>query len=375
MSDYGRMLRDPARLAAYERALTAVLRPGMRVLDLGAGTGVFAMIAARMGANVVALESNDAIYAAREMVQALGFADRVQCVHALSTDYEAEPFDVVISDLRGRLPLYASHVPALVDAKARLLRPEGVLLPARDVIQVAPIELAEHHARLADTYVVSGLHLDAARRMELNSRQEFDPQVHGASALLASPLAAVDLVYGQAPPAVYARDLRFPITRDGVMFGVAAWFDATLHGDTPSYTSGLTAGLPLANVYGAAWFPLERPLTLVKGAALRLRVVVRPAADDHVWAWSGEVEGQRGTSFSQSTFFAQARLPRPHTEPAALNTEGVVLARALALLAQGGSLASAAKTLEQEYPVFFGRRAGALPWVDAATAGLRRPGA
>jgi SAM-dependent methyltransferase len=368
------MLRDPARISAYEEALKAVVKPGMRVLDLGAGTGFFSMVAARLGAQVVALESNDAIFAAKEMVHALGFQDRVRCVHARSTDFEDEPFDIVVSDLRGRLPLFGAHVPTLVDAKARLLRPTGVLLPASDVIQVAPIELAERYALLGNTYELSGLRLDAARRMEFNSRQQLDPSVYGPETLLAAPQPAFELTYGQAPPEVYAKDLRVPFTRSGVAHGLALWFDATLLANAqPNYTSGLSPGLPLANVYGATWLPLERPLTVEPGQVLRLRVVVRAAADDYVLAWSGELEAVRGSRFAQSTFLSQPRLPRPHGEPSDLNDEGHVLARALVLLSSRASLAAIAQVLEREYPAFFARRAGALPWVEAATAPYRRP--
>src|SRR5688572_7230772 len=51
------LLRDRVRNAAFARALTAQVRPGDRVLDIGSGSGVWAVMAARLGARkVVAIE-------------------------------------------------------------------------------------------------------------------------------------------------------------------------------------------------------------------------------------------------------------------------------------------------------------------------------
>jgi SAM-dependent methyltransferase len=52
-------LRDDARVSAYETAIRRAVRPGMRVLEIGCGTGLFAMMAARAGAGrVISYEQN-----------------------------------------------------------------------------------------------------------------------------------------------------------------------------------------------------------------------------------------------------------------------------------------------------------------------------
>ena len=70
------IVRDTARNAAFDFALRRAVRPGMRVLDIGSGTGLLAMMAVRAGAaEVVSCEMNPAIAgAALKIVAANGYA-------------------------------------------------------------------------------------------------------------------------------------------------------------------------------------------------------------------------------------------------------------------------------------------------------------
>lgn len=67
------------------RQLEAVLRPGDRVLDVGTGSGILAIAAARLGAAaVLAVESDgQAIQNARDNLERNGVASRVELVHGL----------------------------------------------------------------------------------------------------------------------------------------------------------------------------------------------------------------------------------------------------------------------------------------------------
>jgi Ribosomal protein L11 methyltransferase (PrmA) len=59
---YGRMIADIGRTAAYADALRRHVTPESVVVDIGTGTGVFALLAARLGARkVYAIEADDAI--------------------------------------------------------------------------------------------------------------------------------------------------------------------------------------------------------------------------------------------------------------------------------------------------------------------------
>src|SRR5262245_46851914 len=133
---YAQMIADRVRTDAYASALRRVLRPGGVCLDLGTGTGFFAVLACRLGARkVIAVEPNDAIHVARQVAAANGCAERITFIQDLSTRVQlTERADVIVSDLRGILPMMGHHLPNLIDARSRLLAPGGALIPQSDTL-------------------------------------------------------------------------------------------------------------------------------------------------------------------------------------------------------------------------------------------------
>jgi predicted O-methyltransferase YrrM len=52
------MLQDENRVTAFRQAIELTVREGMRVLELGGGTGIFSYFAARRGGQVICVERN-----------------------------------------------------------------------------------------------------------------------------------------------------------------------------------------------------------------------------------------------------------------------------------------------------------------------------
>src|SRR3712207_3655914 len=78
VSGYGRMIADNVRMDAYMNALRHVVNTDSVVLDIGTGTGIFAMLACQFGARrVYAIEPSDVIHVAREIAIANGYAERI----------------------------------------------------------------------------------------------------------------------------------------------------------------------------------------------------------------------------------------------------------------------------------------------------------
>ena len=130
---YGAMILDEVRMGAYLGALEAAIKPGDVVMDIGTGAGTMAMLAVRMGAShVYALDPNPSVRLAQLAVERNGMADKVTVIEGVSTEFDPpQPVDVIVSDLRDRLPTNGLHIPSVIDARGRLLRPGGVQIPPR----------------------------------------------------------------------------------------------------------------------------------------------------------------------------------------------------------------------------------------------------
>jgi predicted RNA methylase len=126
------MLTDESRMAPFAEAVALVVRPGMRVVDLGAGTGVLSFFAARAGAGVVwSVEANPELAeAARKNLGRNGVGDRVHVVDADAATYvPPEPVDVVICEMLHTGLLREKQIDVLRAFKQHYLAAHGAPLP------------------------------------------------------------------------------------------------------------------------------------------------------------------------------------------------------------------------------------------------------
>jgi type I protein arginine methyltransferase len=307
LAEYGAMIVDRVRIDAYHRALARVIRPDSVVLDIGAGAGIMSLLACRLGARrVVAIEPAASIHVARAIADANGYRDRIEFIEGLSTDVVlSERADVIVSDLRGVLPLHLTHIPSLIDARARLLAPGGTLIPREDVIRAAPVEAPDVYDSITAPWTggIWDLDLQRARAFATNSwrKARIAP-----GQLLAPSQEWVTLSYESLNHPGAHHEMSFAVERAGTIHGFVVWFDADL-GGVASFSNA--PGQPEL-IYGQGFFPLTEPVAVGLNDTVWLDLRADLVGEAYVWQWSTRIAEcaspeQFKASYRQSTFSAE----------------------------------------------------------------------
>ncbi|KAG5507489.1 hypothetical protein JIQ42_07787 [Leishmania sp. Namibia] len=141
------MMNDLPRNEFYYNLLKKHIVPGESgVLEIGAGSGLLSMMAAKLNAKwVVAVEGSSEMAAlARSNIATNGLQDKVKVLNMLSTELSPrdlpEPPSILVSEIFGTLLLGESALDYIADARQRLLRPTTKILPQHGVQYAVPIE-------------------------------------------------------------------------------------------------------------------------------------------------------------------------------------------------------------------------------------------
>jgi tRNA/tmRNA/rRNA uracil-C5-methylase (TrmA/RlmC/RlmD family) len=131
------MLKDKVRTNAYRNAIEGN-REDFRdkiVLDIGAGTGILSIFAARAGAkHVYAVENAEIAYFAREIIKKNGLEDKITILKGKMEEVvlPVPEVDIIISEWMGYFLLYESMLDSVLWARDKYLNKKtGKMLPDR----------------------------------------------------------------------------------------------------------------------------------------------------------------------------------------------------------------------------------------------------
>ncbi|HSK62875.1 MAG TPA: 50S ribosomal protein L11 methyltransferase [Pyrinomonadaceae bacterium] len=302
---YGQMLADRVRIDAYAAALRQAVKPDSIVLDLGCGPGLFALLACKLGARrVYAVEPDNVINIARAAAVANGFAERIEFFQSLSTEITLrEPATIMISDLRGVLPWFQQHIPAIIDARNRLLTKDAVLIPRRDLLWAALVEATDEYEKIVGPWEKNQFELDLSAGTARITNTWRKTHLR-AEELLSEPVCWAALHYYKVSSPDVSAEISWRAARSGTAHGVAVWFDADLaEGIGFSNRPGATE-----LIYGTGFFPFPRPVDVREGERVEVKLRADLVKDDYVWTWETDFADQK-IGFRQSTFYGVALSP------------------------------------------------------------------
>jgi protein arginine N-methyltransferase 1 len=311
IAGYGDMIRDTTRMDAYIRALQQAVRPGCTVLDIGSGTGIFSLLACRLGAgHVHAVEPDDAIQVARTMAADNGCEDRITFYQKLSTEVILQKkAEVLISDLRGSLPLFEFHIPAIIDARQRLLVSGGTMIPQADSLWAALVAAPDLYKFYTEPWLKNnlGLKMHAGQPFVVNSFRKVNLKLEQ---VLVQPRCWATLDYEIIQDPNIRGELTWNIENTCTAHGLAVWFDTILQEDIGFSNA---PGQPEL-IYGQLFFPWAEPVELQPDDSVSISIRADLIGDDYNWKWDTRiVNGQERQTvkaeFKQSTFYGQPLVP------------------------------------------------------------------
>lgn len=302
LEQFASMFSDKVRMDAYSAAIAYSVRPNDAVIDLGCGPGIFALLACKAGARrVYAIDVNGVVDFGRQLAAANGFSEKIIFMRGDSRQMHLpERVNVIVSDVRGVLPLFSNAIDTVQDARDRFLAEGGHLLPSRDTLYVAIVELPDAYKQLVGAWkAVPHLDLLPGLPLVLNSIQRHHIK---PDQVVSEPRAWHVLDYMAQATAPAQNRIELPITKTVTGHGLGVWFQTQLAGDIGYSTEPRTQ----ETVYGHVFLPWLEPVALREGETCSVDLRAHLVGNDYVWQWETNLPATPEHSqirFVQSSFY------------------------------------------------------------------------
>jgi protein arginine N-methyltransferase 1 len=292
------MLADSPRNRAFYQALEKHVTTDSRVLDIGSGTGIWAIVSAKLGAKRVLAVEKDRILipVIKNLVRHNGVADKVEVVEADSTKLKLnsrERFDIIVSETIGNQGFDEQIVPTMLDARRRFLKPGGTTIPSTVTLVAAPSLLKTAPRRLpVDVPIEYGYFESISMNVPRMQNNRRDLKICGE----AKELLRVDFAGITSAPNLNGLTANWRISDTTRINSFAIWARSTL-----------TKGVEIDTLQTRSWSPvvyLFKPFKQKRG-----RIEFKLSISDQQSYWMATlVNGRVREEQSFSQIFAYASL-------------------------------------------------------------------
>lgn len=277
LSSQKEMLMDTARTLAFEAAIEEVIIPEDVVIDVGSGTGILSLFAARKKAKIVySIERSKIIILANAITEKNGFSGRISMQQCMAEDFTCpDKATVIVSEWLGDFVLRELMFKSFCSVRDRFAAPGARCIPSRVRMYIAPIEDALLWQTAGPGYWTSsvyGFDFTPALEIEyarLGSRRVNVPE----TSLLSTPMLVhdIDCTTTLTNDFYFESQVEFTVSRNSSLHGFAGSFDMQL---SPSVWLD-TGSHSKETHWQQVFFPLTDALPVQRDDRIVLKIIVQ----------------------------------------------------------------------------------------------------
>lgn len=282
---HDQMLADRIRVESYWKAISKHVGEGDVVVDLGTGTGVLALFAAKQGAQVHAVEHGPIVAAAEAVARDNGI-ENIEFHRVHSSELELpEKADFIIHEQIGEAAYDERVIDNIADLRDRLLKPGGKILPSGLDLYVEPVEVRDgFRVPFVWQQHLHGIDFGAIEKLAEPSHRYYYRVNHPFpfGHLLCEPSAVVSIDLETATPESLPKRIQYEreVTQAGTLDGYCVYLDARF--DEEIWFTTSPAASP---THWGAPFLRVTPREVTAGEKIRLDLSAGDLAAPATWRW------------------------------------------------------------------------------------------